>query len=514
MKHFLYLILFFLTSCAQQTTLTGGSKDVTPPKLDSVKTDPAPLTTYFNGNKVELVFNENIQLNNGKRNLISNPNIYNIESNVNKNKLIVSWEDSLSINTTYQLYFPNSISDITEKNAISSFSYVFSTGNQIESGKYNGKIIEMPNLQKGENYLVFLRHISDTLLNYKTYSKTDGTFEFDFIKSGNYYVGGFNDKNNNFLLDSLTETVFFNTDTINIISDSLMKGEHISFGPIQKVNIEKSSLNQYGRINIEFNQIVDSCIVYDTISQVSFLSDKKSKKHTFFMKDTLDKYFLIVSTPKQNFKKKIILADTEKKSKKNQLTFKENQEENWIASQDYKLHFNQFLKAIDTNKINLYQNSIKLNGYYAFLGEKLTVAPSLIGNFKLILLPESLIGLKSTKKDTSIIHFTIKADDKLGELDLIIDSLAPSNYILNVIKNDKIVEEILFRGSQFKKKFTRCEPGNYKLKIIQDLDRNKYWSTGNIFLLIQPEKIFHYSGEVIIKKNWTTSIKWILNSSL
>ena len=88
----------------------------------------------------------------------------------------------------------------------------------------NGKIIEMPHDQNmGEGYLVHLKHVSDTLLNYKTYSNKDGVFEFDFIQPGHYLIGGFNDENNNFELDSLTENVFFNIDTITIIADSLLK---------------------------------------------------------------------------------------------------------------------------------------------------------------------------------------------------------------------------------------------------------------------------------------------------
>ena len=205
-----FILLYFLVSCAQQTPLTGGQKDVTPPQLDSLRTHPSSLATFFNEKEVELVFNENIQVGNGKRDLITSPTIYQLETNVVKNKLIIKWKDSLSINTTYQLYFPNSIADLTEKNTLSNFKFVFSTGDKIENGKYEGEIIEMPHDQKGEGYLVHLKHVSDTLLNYKTYSNKDGVFEFDFIQPGHYLIGGFNDENNNFELDSVF-TIGFST---------------------------------------------------------------------------------------------------------------------------------------------------------------------------------------------------------------------------------------------------------------------------------------------------------------
>ena len=125
MKPINIIVLFFMMSCAQQTPLTGGQKDVTPPQLDSSKTHPLSLATFFNENEVELVFNENILFGKGKRDLITSPTIYKLETNVLKNKLILKWNDSLSRNTTYQFYFPNSIADLTEKNEISNFKFVF-----------------------------------------------------------------------------------------------------------------------------------------------------------------------------------------------------------------------------------------------------------------------------------------------------------------------------------------------------------------------------------------------------
>lgn len=515
MKPINIIVLFFMVSCAQQAPLTGGQKDVTPPQLDSSKTHPLSLATFFNENEVELVFNENILFGKGKRDLITSPTIYKLETNVFKNKLILKWNDSLSRNTTYQFYFPNSIADLTEKNEISNFKFVFSTGDKIESGKYKGEIMEMPNKQKGEGYLVFLKNTSDTLLNYKTYSNKEGIFEFDYIKPGNYLIGGFNDENNNYKLDSLMENVFFNIDTISIIADSLQQGKHVSFEPVQRVNIEKSSLNEYGKITLEFNQIVDSCFILDTISLVSFYSLKKSKKHTFFINDTLDKYFLLVTSPKQNFSKKIILANTDKKPKKYQLTFKEKQDEKWKLAKHYQLQFNQFLEEVDTSKIILYQDdSVKIDGHYTHSGEILTIDPKRYGQFKLVLLPNSIIGLKSIKEDTSTIHFSIRKDHELGEFEIIIDSLMSSNYILNIHKNDQIVKEIPFKGTHFKMTFNRINPGDYILRLIEDKDKNNYWSTGDIFKLIQPEKIYNYKGNINIKKNWTTSIMWMFNSSM
>ena len=70
-------------------------------------------------------------------------------------------------------------------------------------------------------------------------------------------------------------------------------------------------------------------------------------------------------------------------------------------------------------------------------------------------------------------------------------------------------EEFIFNGISFSTQIKRCDPGSYSIKLIEDFDNNKYWSTGDIFNQIQPEKIHLYKDEVVVKKNWTTSINWI-----
>ena len=62
MKYCCYLVVLLFFSCAQQTLLTGGDKDTSPPVLDSLKTIPNPFVTNFNEREIILSFNENINL--------------------------------------------------------------------------------------------------------------------------------------------------------------------------------------------------------------------------------------------------------------------------------------------------------------------------------------------------------------------------------------------------------------------------------------------------------------------
>ena len=58
---------------------------------------------------------------------------------------------------------------------------------------------------------------------------------------------------------------------------------------------------------------------------------------------------------------------------------------------------------------------------------------------------------------------------------------------------------------------------SYDDEYLYDIMTNELYQKldQNIFSIeIQPEKIFHYEGNINIKKNWTTSIKWMFNTSM
>ena len=130
-----------LLSCAQQTSLTGGDKDTLAPIL---MVDSNMSLVNMKQTSINFEFNENIQFLRGKRALITNPSIKDIEVTEKKNKIEINWEDTLNPNTTYSFLFINSIADITEKNKINDFNYVVSTGPKIDSGSLRGTIIKYP----------------------------------------------------------------------------------------------------------------------------------------------------------------------------------------------------------------------------------------------------------------------------------------------------------------------------------------------------------------------------------
>jgi len=74
------------------------------------------------------------------------------------------------------------------------------------------------------------------------------------------------------------------------------------------------------------------------------------------------------------------------------------------------------------------------------------------------------------------------------------------NYLFELLNNDKIIQ--YQNGfNQNKIHFKNLKPGIYSLRVIDDINNNEIWDTGNIFKKIMPEKIKLFNN-IEIRNNW------------
>src|SRR5690606_38763439 len=110
---YLIITLSLLWGCAKQTTPTGGEKDEIPPTL--LKSNPPNRQTNFNKNEIELTFDELVQVNNPRDQIIITPAIgKKFEAEARKNRVILKLNGELKENTTYTIMFREAVQDITE----------------------------------------------------------------------------------------------------------------------------------------------------------------------------------------------------------------------------------------------------------------------------------------------------------------------------------------------------------------------------------------------------------------
>lgn len=210
---FLLMVLFF-AACARIVTPSGGETDKIPPK--EMSAEPKQNSLNFKAKQFVVEFDEYIVLDNVSQKLLVSPPLRTKpDVTARLKKLYVKGLDSLAENTTYIFDFADAITDFNEGNRLKNFKYAFSTGNQIDSLCYEGRVLEGFSLKNVANKLVLL--YADTVLanlydkdcSYITRTDSNGHFFFSNLADGTYRLLVLDDKNQNKRYDLPSEGVGF-----------------------------------------------------------------------------------------------------------------------------------------------------------------------------------------------------------------------------------------------------------------------------------------------------------------
>ena len=221
------LLLIVSYRCAQIGTISGGAKDVDPPKM--VGSKPKIYATNFKGNKVTIEFDEYLQLKNVSQQFNVSPPLKKKPKVWLKNKdVVIEYSDTLRDSTTYTFSFGNSLSDNNEGNVLPNYEYSFSTGSYLDSMVVRGRIVDaLTHSQDKESVLAMLySNLSDSA-PYKeaplftSRTDKDGYYSINNVKPGKYKLYALKDANFNYKYNSGTELFAFN-DTIVVLDPEFL----------------------------------------------------------------------------------------------------------------------------------------------------------------------------------------------------------------------------------------------------------------------------------------------------
>lgn len=220
--HFILLVILavIVVRCANSISPPpGGPKDVTPPKV--IETIPKNGSPGFSTNKFTIKFDEYVTLLDIQSAALISPPMEDMPEFTIKGKSIqVKFVEELKPNTTYSVYFGEAIVDITEQNPIFNYTYIFSTGDYVDSLSLSGHVYNAFDLLPIESTFVMLyKDNNDTIpldsLPYAVVpyylSKTDinGRFQFDGLSDDEYLLFATNDQNSNYFFDQPGEQIAF-----------------------------------------------------------------------------------------------------------------------------------------------------------------------------------------------------------------------------------------------------------------------------------------------------------------
>lgn len=291
---FIGLVIWLFNSCANPVSPTGGPKDAAPPEL--LNATPPQSSLNFSTNKVELTFDEYVEIKDLNKQMIISPPMEEAPEFKIKGKTVsIEFKSPLKDSTTYNLYLGDAIVDITEGNPIKNFSYVFSTGNILDSLSLKGKLLNAFDLKPVENISIMLYLDNNDTIPYdslpylvKPYylSRTDenGLFEFHNLIDKPFKIFALEDGNSNLIFDQTTERIAFINEQVipyyievpvidSIVSDSLAVIDSVlqtsNRKEVIEFDLENNTIN-IDTINAELQDLEtlsDSLLADSTISK-------------------------------------------------------------------------------------------------------------------------------------------------------------------------------------------------------------------------------------------------------
>ena len=218
-------------SCANTTQApTGGQKDSIPPVVVKVVPETRVRRVPLTGARFTFTFDEYVTIKDPKGIVLSPPTRKGAKAKTRGKSVTVSFEDTLQANTTYTIDFTDAIADNNEGNKFPGYTYVFSTGDEIDEMMITGIVQDCNTLQavKGATVMLY-KDLSDSAV-FKSpafaVAKTDdwGFFCIRNIPDTLYHLYAVKDENSNNLYDPGVEDIGFIAGEIRpatVVNDSL-----------------------------------------------------------------------------------------------------------------------------------------------------------------------------------------------------------------------------------------------------------------------------------------------------
>lgn len=465
-KYFSYFPLLFpltlmamalqFSSCAVMVPPTGGPKDSLPPHLSAAT--PVDSALNFDSKEIMLTFDEYVTVDNPTENVLVSP--YPKKNPVVTSHLQhirVQLKDTLQPNTTYSINFGRAVKDVNEGNVFKNFTYVFSTGNHLDTDSITGSVALAETGKTDSTLIVMLhRNLSDTAIrklppDYLARLDSAGHFAFRFLPVGDYNI---------FVLQN---------DYAKRYTDSTQL-----FGFYNQV------------LHITDSTAPDKLKLY-AYQEVKPKEEKKGNQEENYSKKKKDKIpALKLSTSLSNDKQDLL----------------------------HPLHFSfdRTLDTLDITKIALYDtNYVHLSDYSITRDDKDTAHKNFLltkawkEDQRFILVLDSNVaidtfGISLGKMDT--VRFTTQKEADYASIRLSFPDVDMSLHpVLQFLQSDAIVDSIPIASNKtvIRKLFPA---GDFELRILYDSNQNGHWDAGNYSQKTQPEIVEYIKKKFTFKPNW------------
>lgn len=513
-----------LVACAQVKNLPGGEKDTAAPKI--VAAFPDTLSTHFSSNSFEIEFDEYIQLNNVQQELVVSPPLKKTPVVKMKGRGIeVSWTDTLRPNTTYNFMFGEGIIDLNEGNKATNLSYVFSTGDQLDSLSIEGKVLDTWTSAPMKAARIVLYDTDSAIFGKHpkpvSIGKVDdsGNFQLHYLHEGRYFLYAIDDLNANYGWDEKESIAFLDSAVILPNNDSIGARLFSSASAERKPFLPDYKVDSLGRLSLPMNLNLYPGLRIEAIDQsLQLVSIKSSKEDSLTtrilgeaknaevqLKVVLDSLVLdTIDVPffKEAFSPAFKVAGVSEKIK---------------SKSDFILKSPRLIDYAVVTQMQMTLDSVDVD-FSVQVDEKthdrinVNAAWKAGKEYKLMLLPGALKDFNDQTNDTLNFAIKVSKPEDLGNLQLDVEFgqvLPHYRMIVLNAKEEKVGEFSEVTTGKFN--VDGLVPGDYFLKVYSDTNNNGKWDSGDFLTKRQPEKTFVFPQKVQVRANWDVNQKWKVN---
>ncbi len=509
--------------CAKVGQINGGPRDTDPPKMVEGKSTPNHQTGV-RPREITLTFDEFVKLKSPYANIVISPPLEKKFTIVNKGKKVIlrlDEEETLKDSTTYIVQFGDAIIDFNEGNAAKNLTFLFSTGDHIDSLRLEGKVVDAFTGEPVKDVLVMLydRNKDSLPVQEKPYyfakTSASGDFHLKYLKRDRFMLFALKDENLNYKYDLPKEKIGF-IDSMVFLQDSNPPLSIRVFTPLKGSRIVDTK-SCYRTLKVVFST---SPISPSATSLEGDTLPAMRKKDTFFVllpSTTTDTSKVLIldgdklmdtvtylggrpggcKVPKAGFDKAVLSTEGPKKG--------------WI------LVPNQWLRPNRANIRFVRDDSLIVADSLWTLEVDTTGGPWHLyypwtpqHKYRVNFLPGALVQINdSLSKDTIAVRLPVVDPEEMSGLTVKVVHLKKSTPLLITLESDnKTLRQWCFTpvDSIMSKHWSLIPPGQYQLRIVEDINANCQWDPGSWWMHRQPET-------VVVKKldklraNWDTEVK-------
>lgn len=524
--YFLLALLMF-TSCARKGMITGGLMDTIPPVLKL--SEPKNSSVGFKAKEIKLYFDEYVKLKDVNKQLIVSPPLSKapeILPGYASKIITIKLKDSLLPNTTYSFNFGESIQDNNEGNPYSQFTYLFSTGNYIDSLEVGGSIKDAFEI-KNDNFVSILLYeynetYSDSVIYkekplYVTNTLDSATqFKLKNLKEGTYKLIALKDKNNNYKFDPKSEKIGFVEEPITLPTDKRFNiklfQEKLAFKPLRVIQGSQQKL----WLAHEGEAKDLSIKVFQNDSELPITLTRESNKDSvqiWLPKEATDSLKVWV----KHQEKENIFKLKHRKMKSDSLTVSPMITGSLNFRDTYKLKSSIPLKNINAEKIRLIKSdssSVDFITTYDEWEQELTIRfekePS--EKYSLTLPKETLLDLYDRPNDSITYNFSTRKFSDYGNLTLQLSGVASYPIIVDLTDSKGKLLASQYVEEEGPIAFQLLQPALFTVRIIYDTNENRVWDSGNFLEKRQPEEVVYLQKPIDVRANWDVTETIVIQS--